>query len=59
MLLIVFQEMRDLGRHARTFARVDRRNLRSLSLCDRVGLIDERPDPHDDSLVQRWGELPT
>lgn len=20
--------------------------------------VDERPDPHDDGLVQRWGELP-
>lgn len=58
MLLTVFRQMRDLGRHPRTFARVDRRNLRSLALCDRVGLVDERRDPHDDGLVQRWGELP-
>lgn len=58
MLLTIFRQMRDLGRHPRTFARVDRRNLRSLALCDRLGLVDERPDPHDDGLVQRWGELP-
>lgn len=47
-----------LGRHPRTFVRVDRRNRRSLALCDRVGLREERPDPHSDLLVQRWGELP-
>lgn len=58
MLLTMFRQMRELGRHPRTFARVDRRNLRSLALCDRVGLVDERPDPHDSRLVQRWGELP-
>jgi hypothetical protein len=58
MLLTIFRQMRALGRHPRTFVRVDRRNLRSLALCDRVGLTDERPDPHDAALVQRWGELP-
>lgn len=58
LLLAVFRQMRDLGRHPRTFARVDRRNARSLALCDRVGLVDERRDPHEDGLVQRWGELP-
>lgn len=58
MLLTIFQQMRALGRHPRTFARVDVRNTRSLALCDRVGLTDERPDPHDGALVQRWGELP-
>ncbi len=58
MLLTIFRQMRQLGRHRRTFVRLDRRNTRSLSLCDRVGLTDERPDLHDDTLVQRWGELP-
>ena len=58
MLLTIFKQMLALGRHPRTFARVDRRNQRSLVLCDRVGLIEERPDPHSDNLVQRWGELP-
>lgn len=58
MLLTIFRQMRDLGRHRRTFVRVDRRNTRSLALCDRVGLTDERPDLVDDTLVQRWGELP-
>jgi hypothetical protein len=58
MLLAIFRQMRELGRHPRTFVRVDRHNVRSLALCDRVGLVDERPDPHDDTLVQRWGELP-
>jgi len=58
MLLAIFKQMLALGRHPRTFVRVDRRNRRSLALCDRVGLVDERPDPHSDSLVQRWGELP-
>lgn len=57
-LFSIFKQMRDLGRHPRTFARIDRRNQRSLALCDRVGLTDEHPDPHDDTLVQRWGELP-
>jgi hypothetical protein len=57
MLLTIVRQMRTLGRHRRTFVRVDRRNTRSLALCDRVGLTDERRDPHDDSLVQRWGEL--
>ena len=58
MLLTIFRQMRELGRHPRTFVRVDRRNTRSLALCDRVGLVDERPDLHDALLVQRWGELP-
>ena len=58
MLLTIFKQMRALGRHPRTFVRVDRRNGPSLSLCDRAGLTDERPDPHSDLLVQRWGELP-
>lgn len=57
-LLTIFRQMRALGRHPRTFARVDRRNARSLALCDRVGLVEERPDPHDGTLVQRWGQLP-
>ncbi len=59
MLLAIFKQMRALGRHPRTFTRVDRRNQRSLALCDRVGLVEERPDPHSDLLVQRWGELPS
>ncbi len=58
MLLTIFRQMRALGRHPRTFARVDKRNVRSLALCDRVGLTDQRPDPNDAMLVQRWGELP-
>ncbi|MFT4034961.1 MAG: hypothetical protein QM679_05245 [Patulibacter sp.] len=58
MLLTIFKQMRKLGRHPRTFARIDRRNTRSLALCDRLGLHDEYPDPHDPTLVQRWGELP-
>jgi hypothetical protein len=57
MMLVIFQQMRRLGRHPRTFARVDRRNVRSLALLDRVGLAEERDDPRED-LVQRWGELP-
>jgi hypothetical protein len=58
VLLTIFKQMIALGRHPRTFARVDRRNRRSLALCDRVGLTDEHPDPHSDLLVQRWGQLP-
>jgi len=58
MFLAIFRQMADLGRHPRTFVRVDRRNTRSLALCDRVGLRDERPDRHDPGLVERWGELP-
>lgn len=58
MFLTIFKQMFALRRHPRTFARIDRRNLRSLALCDRVGLVEERPDPHSDLLVQRWGELP-
>jgi hypothetical protein len=57
MLYAIFKQMLTLGRHPRTFVRVDRRNARSLALCDRVGLSEERPDPHP-HLVQRWGELP-
>lgn len=57
MMLVIFQQMRRLGRHSRTFVRVDRRNTRSLALLDRVGLTEERPDPRVD-LVQRWAELP-
>jgi hypothetical protein len=56
MLLVIFQQMRRLGRHARTFVRVDRRNTRSLALLDRVGLSEERDDASAE-LVQRWGEL--
>jgi len=58
MLFAIFKQMIALGRHPRTFVRVDCRNRRSLALCDRVGLAEERPDPHSDLLVQRWGELP-
>jgi len=58
MLFTIFKQMLTLGRHPRTFVRVDRRNRRSLVLCDRVGLPEERQDPHVDFLVQRWGELP-
>lgn len=58
MLLAVFKQMLALGRHPRTFVRVNRRNQRSLALCDRAGLSEERPDPHSELLVQRWGELP-
>lgn len=57
MLYAIFKQMLALGRHPRTFVRVDRRNNRSLSLCDRVGLSEERPDQVP-GLVQRWGELP-
>jgi len=58
MFLTIFKQMLSLGRYPRTFVRVDPRNQRSLALCDRVGLADERPDPHSEFLVQRWGELP-
>jgi hypothetical protein len=57
MLLVIFQQMRRLGRHARTFVRVDRRNTRSLALLDRVGLSEERDDALP-NLIQHWGELP-
>jgi hypothetical protein len=57
MMLVIFQQMRRLGRHPRTFVRVDRRNARSLALLDRVGLTEERDDTSPE-LVQRWGELP-
>jgi hypothetical protein len=58
MLLTIFRQMRRLGRHPRTFARVDRRNVSSLGLLDRVGLTEERADTYSDLLVQRWGTLP-
>jgi hypothetical protein len=57
MLYAIFKQMLALGRHSRTFARVDRRNARSLALCDRVGLSEEHPDQQP-GLIQRWGELP-
>jgi hypothetical protein len=44
MMLTIFQQMVRLGRHPRTFVRVDRRNTRSLALLDRVGLTEDRPD---------------
>jgi hypothetical protein len=44
MMLTIFKQMQRLGRHQRTFVRVDRRNTRSLALLDRVGLRDERDD---------------
>lgn len=59
MMATIFRQMVRLGRHKRTFARVDRRNTRSLALLSRSGLTDERPDPHDALLIQRWGELPS
>lgn len=43
MLYAIFKQMLALGRHPRTFVRVDRRNSRSLALCERVGLSEERP----------------
>jgi hypothetical protein len=55
---VIFQRMRRLGRHPRTFVRVDRRNIRSLALPDRVGLTEERVDTSP-ALVQRWGVLPS
>lgn len=58
MFFTIFKQMLSLGRHPRTFVRVDRRNQRCLALCDRVGLVDEHPDPQSGHLVQRWGELP-
>lgn len=58
MLLLIFKQMRRLGRHSRTFVRVDPHNVRSLALLDRVGLTEQRADPHDAAIVQRWGELP-
>jgi hypothetical protein len=58
MFLAIFRQMISLGRHRRTFARVDRRNRRSLALCHRVGLVDGYPDPTSEWLVQCWGELP-
>jgi hypothetical protein len=57
MLLVIFRQMRRIGRHPRTFVRVDRRNVRSLALLDRVGLTEERSDAVPE-LLQRWGELP-
>ena len=57
MLYAILNQMLALGRHSRTFARVDRRNARSLALCDRVGLSEEHPDQQP-GLIQRWGELP-
>lgn len=58
MMLTIFQQMLRLGRHPRTFVRVDSRNTRSLTLFDRVGLREEHDDTQDEGLVQRWGELP-
>lgn len=43
MLYTIFKQMHALNRHPRTFVRVDRRNRRSLALCDRVGPTEERP----------------
>jgi hypothetical protein len=59
ILLTMMDQMARLGRHFQTFARVDRRNARSLALCDRVGLGEEQPDPDFPELVQRWGDLPS
>jgi hypothetical protein len=57
MLYAIFKQMLALGRHPRTFVRIDRRNARSLEMCGRVGLSEERPD-EDANLIQLWGELP-
>jgi hypothetical protein len=57
MLMTILRQMASLGRHPRTFVRVDRRNIRSLAMLDRVGLSEERAD-FDEALVQRWGLLP-
>lgn len=58
MLVTIFKQMQRLGRHPRTFARVDRRNVRSLGLLDRVGLREEEDDPDDPGLIRPWGEAP-
>jgi hypothetical protein len=57
VLLTMFKQMNTLGRDKRTFARVDRRNTRSLALLTRAGLTTERQDA-DPALVQRWGVRP-
>ena len=58
IVLTMLNQMTRLARHFQAFARVDRRNTRSLALCDRVGLREEHPDPGFPELVQRWGDLP-
>jgi hypothetical protein len=58
MLLTIFRQMLRLGRHPRTFVRIERHNIRSLRLATRAGLCEERDDPEDPDLVQRWGRLP-
>lgn len=56
MLRVVVNDMRLHGRHPNFFARVDRRNQRSLALLDRFGMVDEQADP-DPSLIRRWGKF--
>lgn len=50
-------DMLERGRHPVTFARVDRRNTRSLKLCGRAGLDDEREVPGRPELVELWGDV--
>lgn len=57
MLLTIFKQMLALDRHPRTFVRVDRRNRRSLALCDRVGLTEERPDQATSLILDQAREL--
>jgi hypothetical protein len=43
MVYAIFKPMLALGRYPRAFALVDRRNVRSMALRDRVGSADQRP----------------
>jgi hypothetical protein len=56
LLEVLLFDIAELERVPIIRAVVARENTRSLRLCDRVGLVDERDD-HDERFVQRIGRL--
>jgi hypothetical protein len=57
MFAALITDMLARGRHPVTFGSVDRRNEKSLRLCRRIGLDDERDVPDRPDLVELWGDV--
>jgi hypothetical protein len=57
MFEALITDMLQRERHPVTFARADRRNEKSLKLCERIGLNDVRELPGRPDLVELWGDV--
>lgn len=53
------QDMLNRGRAPITFGRVDRRNARSIALCQRIGLVLEKECSGHPGLMELWGDIDT